>query len=268
MLGRKNNINEIKGNVVDDAMLQSEYINDSDDVLYLAILLDTSSSVYEAGAFPIYNALLPRLKDIICSNPEARAKVKVAVACYGNEVREKSDFVPVFKLNTSDVCENLGATDTAAALRYAFERTKSEMERDSARGKRILRSIVFHVTDGAPTSTMDEMKEAIEMYDAFSGRGGKRKIQIFAATPDKNVARRLVYSDQTLLTEDYEGIGDAINMIASTASVLSSLSTTTNPITGEESMDFSEVEDGISAGEGILGFIPRQDKISLEAILG
>lgn len=250
------------------AARHSAYLNDSDEALLIHIVFDLSTSVRQIGAFPIYNGLTPSLKKTIEENPEARAKVKVAVTCYGEEVEEVSGFVPIYELNEDDICHDMGTTDSAKALDFAFESTRREIEKAQTQGKRILRSIVFHVTDGLPTSTNEEMTEVIEKYNAYTSGNGKRRIQIIAATPSKEAAKRLVYSDQTLLTEDYKGICDAINFIASTASALSSLTPTTNPKTGETFVDLSEAKELIKVGGGITEVIPMEKTMSLEDILG
>lgn len=252
--------------VVYNESLREAYLNDSEDVLLLTLLLDLSNSVYQAGAFSTYNALLPTMKDIICLNDEAKAKVKIAVIRYGTDVEEVSGFVPIYNLNTEDICYDMGTTDTAAALKYAFEITRKEMERNTLMGKRVLRSIVFHVTDGLPTSDKDSLEEAIANYDKYKSHNGKRRVQLFAATPSESVAKRLVYSDNTYLTEDYKGIGDAIATIAEIASVLSSLPVSENPETGEVLFDTSEA-DGITRRNGIRNLIPHNPNWTINELM-
>lgn len=242
--------------------MNDAYLFDSDTVLLLTVVIDCSQSVQNAGAFPTYNDFMKSVKNIIVQNPEACANIKVCVIRYGQETEVVTRFTNMYEYEPDDqICHNMGTTDTAKALTKAFELTEKEMYYEGKiLGKKMRGGIVFHITDGMPTSSKDEMMKAIKTYDDCVRSNGKRRIKIFSVTPDKDTADRLsYYSDHTFLTEDYYALTDAVNAVAVLASELSSLPLQVDPLTGETDIDMMQANNNnYEVGEGVIDIIPRK----------
>ena len=257
-LDNKNVLSEEKYQVTLDA-LNDAYLYDSDTVLLVTVVIDCSQSVQEAGAFPVYNGFLKSFKSVIEQEPEACANIKLCVIRYGKDVEVVTGFTGMYDYHPDEeICYNMGTTDSAKALTKAFDLTKQEMcHQGKDLGKKLRGGLVFHITDGLPTSLQDEMMQMVKKYDEYSRSNGKRRIKIFSATPDMDVAKRLSsYSDQTFLTEDYDGLTDAVKSVALLGSVYSSLPMKVDPVTGEMDIDLSQA-NAVEAEEGVVDIIPR-----------
>ncbi len=241
--------------------IREEYLNDSDEVLCLTVVVDHSNSMGVAKA--MIEMIPAIIKKILEKNPEAVAKVRVCIITYGTKIEQVCDFVSVRDIPERNEYTPMGNTSTSIALNKAFDVTKAEMRKWGAYpiNKKVKPGIVIHVTDGVPVEedAVEKIENVIKKYDSYTNLQGDRKIKIISIGTNEKACKILeYYSDSTYVSDDYEGIEDAITNISDIVSCLSSVSSNVDTTTGEV---YEEIPEQIvipSPGEGVLEIKERK----------
>lgn len=222
---------------------KAAFAHDSDQALFVMVVIDCSHSVQAANAFDIYNQILPTMIEKFTEYPDALAKIKIGVIRYGTEVEVVTDYIPVHEyVPDTNICRDMKLTDSAAALEKAFELTEEAMYYyQSELGAKILKGIVIHVTDGLPTSESEEMDRVASIYNGYVRSNGKKRIENYVVTQNEDAFKAVEnYADKTFMTEDYEGLVNALKDVAEMASIMSTLDVRYNSETGEFDIDTSQ----------------------------
>ena len=96
--------------------------NTNEGHLSCALLLDTSGSM-NGAAIRNLNSAIKQFKQDVCSDPDARNRVDVALVTFNSEVNVINDFCPVTEMQTPELYAD-GLTDMAAGIQVALDLVK------------------------------------------------------------------------------------------------------------------------------------------------
>ena len=152
--------------------------NTNEGHLSCALLLDTSGSM-NGAAIRNLNSAIKQFKQDVCSDPDARNRVDVALVTFNSEVKVINDFCPVTEMQTPELYAD-GLTDMAAGIQVALDLVKRRTRMYQKMGTPCHKPWIFMITDGKSTSLQSEMTEAANRIQAEERKGANGHINFWS----------------------------------------------------------------------------------------
>lgn len=232
------------------------------EVLLSTVVVDCSSSM--SSHYEEIKKMLPELKNMLAENEDTKSKMEIAEIVFGSSAKLISTFSTIDEWNpTEEDIQNMGSTNMAEALEGAFNMTKERLEFYKSINKKVYSPIIFVISDGVYTCSSQEMERVEKLFDKYKRSNGSRRILLWGATTDEMAAVQMEeYCDKVFVLEpgNYNAYMDAIDVFAQSINILSSSVIKSDPITGEDVLQYGEVEEVI-VKEGVKDIVSRKMNI-------
>ena len=179
--------------------------------LACALLLDTSGSMGVGNrAIDSLNEGIKRFKTNVMADPEARKRVDIALISFDDDVRIVSDFTPISEMPTPELKAG-GMTNMAKGIQTAIDLVKARTEKYQNLGTPCHKPWIFMITDGATTSSTDDMRRAADRIKMEENKGSHGRLSFWALGIDNYEQEELFQLTNRVLElkdEDFIGIFD------------------------------------------------------------
>ncbi len=187
--------------------------------LACALLLDVSGSMYGTSINSL-NEGIKRFKQQVMLDSIARQRVDVSLVTFGSDVQVISDFVPISEMPTPELQAN-GCTEMAEGIQTAIDLVKKRTSLYHSLGTPCHKPWIFMITDGAATSSAQEMSEAADRIHMEEAKGSYGHLSFWALglnNYDRSQLFTLTKRVVELQDQDFSGIFDWLSESMSTIS--------------------------------------------------
>lgn len=232
-------------------------------ILPFYLVVDVSVSMLDNGKMDRANEIVPGVADALAKNPIVSDKVRFGVIDFSDDARVVLPLCDLLQQDTLPGLSVRGGTSYAAAfrtLRQQIEADVHQLKHDD--GYMVHRPAVFFLSDGEPTDTEAEWKQAfaeLTQYDKSTGVGFRmfpNVIPFGVDRADGRILKQLIHPAtgnkpmRMYLTEDGADPAAAISGCAEIliSSVIGSASNMEGGGSGSPMLpDPDDLPDGISA---------------------
>lgn len=187
--------------------------------LACALLLDVSGSMHGTSINSL-NEGIKRFKRQVMLDDQAKRSVDVSLVTFGSDVQVISDFVPISEMPTPEL-EAGGCTEMAVGIQTAIDLVKKRTSLYHSLGTPCHKPWIFMITDGAATSTLQEMSEAADRIRLEEAKGSHGHLSFWALglnSYDRKQLFTLTKRVVELQDQDFSGIFDWLSESMSTIS--------------------------------------------------
>ena len=168
-----------------------------------ALLLDVSGSMY-GQAIGSLNKAIHRFKEQVLADSVARNRVDVAIITFGEKVELISDFVPITEMPTPKLIAN-GRTEMAGGIEMAIDLVKQRTQLYHTLGTPCHKPWIFMITDGAATSSSQDMAAAAERIRPEEGKGSHGHLAFWAlGIDDYDPSQLFTLTDRVVELKDQD----------------------------------------------------------------
>ena len=146
--------------------------------LACALLLDVSGSM-RGQAIKSLNEGICRFKQQVVSDPIARQRVDIALITFASTVEVISEFGPIGNMPTPTL-KAYGYTEMAKGIQKAIDMVKERTKFYSTLGTPCHKPWIFMITDGAATSSPQEMEDVATRIHMEEEKGSHGHLSFWA----------------------------------------------------------------------------------------
>jgi uncharacterized protein YegL len=136
-----------------------EFANNAQPRCPCALILDTSESMHGARIDAL-NAGLRTLRDDLLDHPLAQKRVEIAIVEFNSAARVVQDFATAANFQPPTL-KAAGVTNMAAGINQALDMIQQRKSKYRSNGVPFYRPWAFLITDGQPTSSVEEVARRI-----------------------------------------------------------------------------------------------------------
>jgi uncharacterized protein YegL len=142
------------------ATLESvEFVENAEPRCPCALILDTSESM-RGARIDALNAGLRALRDDLLHHPVAQKRVEIAIVEFNSTARVVQDFATAENFRPPTLTAS-GVTEMSAGINQALDMIQQRKSKYRSNGVPFYRPWAFLITDGHPTSSVDEVARRI-----------------------------------------------------------------------------------------------------------